>query len=144
MTSSIETLLRLSAGEITSHTNPFVLIFSFFWCCSFSFFSLFSVLYLSPKWNHEGMTSKGGMLWKAADEIKEWHDKHLGAMYCTFAFFHLVPHIYTVSFHFVLSLGLIVFTSVIRVLAYTISPLPFTVRCCSHARLFRSCLSFVL
>lgn len=32
MTSSIGTLLRRSAGETSSHTEPFVLLFSFFWC----------------------------------------------------------------------------------------------------------------
>lgn len=119
MTSSIGTLLRLSAGEITSHTEPIVLLFFWSYVPFFLFFLFFFVglsLVFPNKWNHEGVTSKEGMFWKVSDEMKDWHDKHLGAMYCTFSSLCLVFCALTFFSHYILcSLGLIVFTSAIRV-----------------------------
>lgn len=89
-------------------------------CASFLFllmlhaFSFLCYLLFSPlEWSHEGMTSKGGMLWKVAYEMKEWHDKHLGAMHCTFSSLHSVLHAHT--FFFSREFASQVFTSVIRV-----------------------------
>lgn len=90
MTSSTGTLLRLSAGEIQVILNlPGIFSLSFDVMRHSSYSSSSSSSCFTPKWNHEGMTSKGGMLWKVADEMKEWHDKHFGAMHCTFSSLHL-------------------------------------------------------
>lgn len=62
------------------------------------------------------MASKGDMLWKVVDEKKEWHDKHLGALSHTYVSLDLVIYAHTFfSQYFLLSMGLTVFTSVIRV-----------------------------
>lgn len=138
MTSSIGMQSRLSAGEITvrSHTKRFILFSLSFEVMRHSLYSssssfMYYLLFPPPKWNHEGMTSKGGMLWKVADEIKVWHDKHFGAMHCNFSSLHLVFYVHAVSHHFLLSLGLIVFTLVIRVFCIVLAGtyLTLTFRC---------------
>lgn len=111
MTFSIGMPSRLSAGEITSHTQPSLLLLML--CIILHILPHFLFWYYLL-WNHEGMTSKGGMPWKVADEMKEWHDKQLGAMRCTFSSHHSVFYTHTfLSRYFLLPPGL--FTSVIRV-----------------------------
>ncbi len=119
MTSSIGTLSRLSAGEIASHTEPFQLLFSFFLMLRailliLFFFSVLSLVFTPQKTMRAWLQKKAcfgklQMRWK-------WHDKDLGAMSCTFSSLHLVFYVLTFSSCYVLlSLGLIVFTSVIIV-----------------------------
>lgn len=53
------------------------------------------------------MTSKVGMLWKAADEMKDFHDNHLRAMRCTLSRLSFVFCALSIVSHCILhSLGL--------------------------------------
>lgn len=116
MTSSIGMLLRLCAGEKTSHTQLFVLLFLSYMAFLLFFFFVVLSLVFANTWNHEGMTSKGGIFEKMLHV--RWKIDTISTLEpCTVLFPVAVQFSVPLSSSLitVVSLGLTVFTSAIRV-----------------------------